>query len=1167
MGRQTAPRRLASSVRSGSATNGVNKETLEREYCGIPGADRCVKPVSFQATTVTNDDMQEAMAAYLGSIDEGWRTGERVAILTEATTSFGLGLSERRPSPRSLPVEGQNGLRPPGRSDAGQVLFANPTPATSATPDGERGDEGQPRPFDKALRLTYPLHISRLRTEARAGAVSGTGGRPAPGPTTVALRLEDASTPTDQLPAVRPQATAAVVQTTLENIVDALERARVTAVGLYGTDDRDKIYLAEQLRYRAPNVLLFTIEGGLVVLHPQARAFMTGMLVAGPYPSHSATQLLGDEAPPTMHQFQAIGAEGTYNAFLSQLIEREASLGNVKGSEDLRNRLADYALAGCRDGTGGAPPCGPGVWISVVGRNAIWPVRRYALPDLWRAQDAWKQGEERQRTAARDYTWGALDSPPGLARESRRQPSSPQLLPVAHAAGQAASGAGMASASSSTARAGGRPTGQPGWSAFAQIAFAIVGAAVAVHVLGLVAIASILMAERRPRRKAGERDERHPAEPVVVGGEAEDRTASSRATAVQRLAARLRRHVPWLEPPDLCSSRWAPPPRDEAGKAREERERRETALRQEYWLSLLACVGGVTGTLFWTSHMAVIGLSLHEQGRDLFAALGIVRLIAWLACFVACVLVLFPTARRRKAQLTTLAALRVVPIGLGLLVLWKIHRFLGDSQVWGWPWGAFNVMRLAEVKSMVSPTVPVVAFALAVYLWGLWNLWRLHHQAVAFGPQAAVAGVLRRSYVAPAVGEPAVVKRTGFLLDAPPLAVGLVAGVVLTGVLGLELWTGRTLGTSTVDGASMNSVLLYGTMLVSFLVGHTLAYGLRQALSLLHLLEALSLAPIGPVFEKLGKRRELWQLSAGTPRAAEAHLLMQQARATAYALSSALDAVPALEAARVETPPGPARQPQPRRPDPAVPPDVDERSRGMAVELRVRPGDVVLMQTVPVAQALPTRDEDERQPLHASPAWAAIQEWSIHLVRVLWRGPWDRRGLVPAGPAAPPPGRTPVPNAGEVVAVNLVRPSGAESRDAYFAAAETLLGLQVAFTLRYSVTRLMSVFGLTVSALLLLLSAHLFYTFQSRAFWLGIDWVLIGVATAIAVYFFVRLEKSAVLSHLWQSEPGKINWGDQLFKRILLYGAIPVITLFMTFFPEVGGFLFSWLEPVQKSLP
>jgi hypothetical protein len=142
----------------------------------------------------------------------------------------------------------------------------------------------------------------------------------------------------------------------------------------------------------------------------------------------------------------------------------------------------------------------------------------------------------------------------------------------------------------------------------------------------------------------------------------------------------------------------------------------------------------------------------------------------------------------------------------------------------------------------------------------------------------------------------------------------------------------------------------------------------------------------------------------------------------------------------------------------------------------------------------------------------------------------------------------------------------ANPRDTYFAAAETLLGLQVAYSLRYSVIRLMSVFGLAVSALLLLLCGHLFYSFQSRAFWLGIDWMLIGVATAVAVYFFVRLEKSAVLSYLWQSEPGKVSWGDQLFRRILIYGAIPVITLFMTFFPEVGAFLFSWLEPVQKSL-
>jgi hypothetical protein len=357
----------------------------------------------------------------------------------------------------------------------------------------------------------------------------------------------------------------------------------------------------------------------------------------------------------------------------------------------------------------------------------------------------------------------------------------------------------------------------------------------------------------------------------------------------------------------------------------------------------------------------------------------------------------------------------------------------------------------------------------------------------------------------------------------------------------------------------MGRVLFFGTMLVSFLVAHTLAYGGRQAASLMQVLDALSLAPIGPVFEKLGRRRELWQISAGTPRAEEAHLLVQQARTAAYALANAIEHTPAV------TTPRPESEWKTRRADPAAPPEPDARARELALQLHVRPGDVALMRHVPVDAALPLTYEDERRPLHASPAWRGLQEWSEHLVRVLWRGPWSRHSLVPltplAGAAAGPRPAAPAPGD----SIRVVPP--ASPRDTYFAAAETLLGLQVAYSLRYSVIRLMSVFALAVSALLLLLCGHLFYSFQSRAFWLGIDWMLIGVATAVAVYFFVRLEKSAVLSYLWQSEPGKLSWGDQLFRRILIYGAIPVITLFMTFFPEVGAFLFSWLEPVQRSLP
>ena len=61
-----------------------------------------------------------------------------------------------------------------------------------------------------------------------------------------------------------------------------------------------------------------------------------------------------------------------------------------------------------------------------------------------------------------------------------------------------------------------------------------------------------------------------------------------------------------------------------------------------------------------------------------------------------------------------------------------------------------------------------------------------------------------------------------------------------------------------------------------------------------------------------------------------------------------------------------------------------------------------------------------------------------------------------------------------------------------YGCAEKVLSLQVAFTLRHALVRLTKVFELAAVALLLLLFAHLLYSFQGRASWLSIDCVLLG---------------------------------------------------------------------------
>ena len=65
----------------------------------------------------------------------------------------------------------------------------------------------------------------------------------------------------------------------------------------------------------------------------------------------------------------------------------------------------------------------------------------------------------------------------------------------------------------------------------------------------------------------------------------------------------------------------------------------------------------------------------------------------------------------------------------------------------------------------------------------------------------------------------------------------------------------------------------------------------------------------------------------------------------------------------------------------------------------------------------------------------------------------------------------------------------------------------------------------------------------------------------------VRLEKDPVMSRLWATHAGRIDWSGGVIRQIVLYGAIPILTLFPTRFPEVGRSALRWLEPVRKALP
>ena len=227
---------------SGSVTGLWNRARLTRSV-GPGCVGRCTE-IEFHSTTAADHDHLCAVEDYLSRANPEWKNGRRVAILREANTGYG-----------------------------GDLARGGDVP-------------GCPSRFPLANVFSFPLHISRLR--AQAAAVHASAAAPGPG-ALVRLKLDEAAG-TDRVPSLAPELSSAMAEIVLANILDGIERLGVGAVGIYATDKRDHLFLAQEISRRVPAVALFALEGNLVFLHPDYRSYLRGTLVVGSYPLFFPTQ-------------------------------------------------------------------------------------------------------------------------------------------------------------------------------------------------------------------------------------------------------------------------------------------------------------------------------------------------------------------------------------------------------------------------------------------------------------------------------------------------------------------------------------------------------------------------------------------------------------------------------------------------------------------------------------------------------------------------------------------------------------------------------------------------------------------------------------------------------------------------------------------------------------
>jgi hypothetical protein len=315
---------------SGSVTDAASGRAL--------GAPLDGASISFQTTVHSDDYVERLFFNYLRNRDRFFpqtacpmqapddpEIRRKVAFLVEANTAYGSGL---RPSAEA------------------------------------RRDE------DGFLRIPFPMHIGALRAEWSKLAA---GRKPGPidiPPQAIDLPTEDVGYGSDVVPSFATLGTR-IDDLVLANVLPVIQHQGIAYVGLVATDALDRLFLGRMVRQHCPDVTVFALGADLLYTHPEYARDLEGMLVASTYPLFTDNELwtLPHRGREARIQFPTSEAEGVFNATLALIDRPELMLEYGLPLQPHAREVEDEERHQRQ----------PPVWVSAVGRGALWPLAALCL--------------------------------------------------------------------------------------------------------------------------------------------------------------------------------------------------------------------------------------------------------------------------------------------------------------------------------------------------------------------------------------------------------------------------------------------------------------------------------------------------------------------------------------------------------------------------------------------------------------------------------------------------------------------------------------------------------------------------------------------------------------------------------------------------------------------
>lgn len=242
------------------------------------------------------------------------------------------------------------------------------------------------------LMLRYPRGIATVRNSPEQQLSSASNSSPQTNAEYPQLPLSLKDVGKDAIPAQSSGQTPVSQEAVLLELGATIKREGIRQVGILGTDPLDLLFLTRFVHSAAPNtrVIIF----GADLLYPYARAInhwqLTGTVAVTSYPLLSRNQYSEGMHPPRRTQFPYAYSEGEYNALRRMFLPASAPpssqardadpLCNSDVKQSPSNRqdyLLDYASPFAATDPDRKHFHNPPVWITVLGRDAWWPVAAY----------------------------------------------------------------------------------------------------------------------------------------------------------------------------------------------------------------------------------------------------------------------------------------------------------------------------------------------------------------------------------------------------------------------------------------------------------------------------------------------------------------------------------------------------------------------------------------------------------------------------------------------------------------------------------------------------------------------------------------------------------------------------------------------------------------------